>query len=185
VAAAAGGCILVRRELLEKIGGLASMHDAIIDDVTLARKVKSAGGRCWLGSEDEMLSLRGYTTLGEIIDMVARTAFTELRYHYSLVAVTWIALGLFFLSPPLVSAVALWLGNPLAGGVALLTWCLQAAALAPVARHLRVPLLWSALLPFASAVYGAMTTISAWRHFRGRGIVWRGRTWKGSRGRGV
>ena len=175
VAAAAGGCILIRRDLLEKIGGLTSMRDAIIDDVTLARKVKTAGGRCWLGSEDDILSLRGYTTLGEIVDMVARTAFTELRYRYSLVVLTWVVLGLFFVSPPFVLAAALWVRDPLAAGLALLTWCLQTASLAPVARHLRVPILWSALLPFASAVYGAMTTISAWRHFRGQGIIWRGR----------
>ena len=176
VAAAAGGCILVRRDLLEKIGGLASMHDAIIDDVSLARKVKSAGGRCWLGSEDDILSLRGYTTLREIVDMVARTAFTELSYRYSLVVLTWMVLGLFFVSPPFVLAAALWVRDPIAEGLALQTWCLQTASLAPVARHLRVPFLWSALLPFAAAVYGAITMISAWRHFRGHGIVWRGRT---------
>jgi hopene-associated glycosyltransferase HpnB len=175
VAAAAGGCILVRRSLLEKIGGLASLRDAVIDDVTLARRAKRAGGRCWLGSEDEMLSLRGYGTLGEIVDMVARTAFTELGYRYALVPVTWAVLGVFFVSPPFAFAAMLSAGRLADAGLPLLTWGLEAASVVPVVRHLCVPLVWSATLPFAAAVYGAITGISAWRHFRGRGIVWRGR----------
>lgn len=179
VAAAAGGCVLMRRGLLEKIGGLVSMRDAIIDDVTLARRVKEAGGRCWLGSEDNMVSLRGYTTLREIVDMVARTAFTELRYRYLLVVLTWVVLAIFFVSPPLVLVAALCSGRLATAGLALITWGIQTASLAPVVRHLRAPVLWSTLLPFASAVYGAITGISAWRCFRGRGIVWRGRTHEG------
>ncbi|XGW00555.1 MAG: glycosyltransferase [Leptolyngbya sp. BL-A-14] len=51
LAAAAGGCILIRREALEQIGGLQILRQALIDDCSLAQAVKGlsrrqeAGGR--------------------------------------------------------------------------------------------------------------------------------------------
>ena len=48
-AAAAGGCMLVRRGALDKAGGLAPIRGALIDDVALGRLIKGQRGRCWLG----------------------------------------------------------------------------------------------------------------------------------------
>ncbi|HEY5289583.1 MAG TPA: glycosyltransferase, partial [Caulobacteraceae bacterium] len=47
-AAAAGGCMLVRREALEATGGLAAISGEIIDDCALARRMK-VQGPIWLG----------------------------------------------------------------------------------------------------------------------------------------
>src|SRR5205823_1111562 len=47
-AAAAGGCMLVRREVMERIGGVDSIRHEIIDDCALARRVKAIGA-VWLG----------------------------------------------------------------------------------------------------------------------------------------
>ena len=47
-AAAAGGCILVRRSAYERIGGYAAIQHELIDDCALAREVKR-GGPIWLG----------------------------------------------------------------------------------------------------------------------------------------
>ena len=49
VAAAAGGCVLLETEALDAIGGFARLRDAIIDDCTLARRVKDAGYGIWTG----------------------------------------------------------------------------------------------------------------------------------------
>jgi hypothetical protein len=43
VAAAAGGCILARIDALTKIGGIAAIKDALIDDCALAIKMKRHG----------------------------------------------------------------------------------------------------------------------------------------------
>ena len=80
VAAAAGGCVLIKTARLDAIGGFAALHDAIIDDCALARYVKRAGGRTWLGLSNEVRAIRPYTSLRPIWDMVARTAYTQLRY---------------------------------------------------------------------------------------------------------
>ncbi len=175
VAAAAGGCILLRRSVLESSGGLEAMKSALIDDVTLARRIKDAGGRCWLGLESEMTSLRGYDRLGDIVDMVARTAFTELRYRYSAVIACWTILGLFFVGPPLLALLAALAVAPWAVFLTLSAWCIQAISLRPVVAHHGVGSWFSFTLPLASFLYACMTTISAWRHWRGRGVRWRDR----------
>ncbi|HYS46163.1 MAG TPA: glycosyltransferase, partial [Rhizomicrobium sp.] len=57
VAAAAGGCMLARRQALEKAGGLAAIRHNIIDDCALGRRMK-AQGPIWLGLTDRAVSLR-------------------------------------------------------------------------------------------------------------------------------
>ena len=49
VAAAAGGCMLVRRVALDRAGGITAIRNAIIDDVALARLIKGHGSAIWLG----------------------------------------------------------------------------------------------------------------------------------------
>jgi len=174
-AAAAGGCILLRAEVLERIGGLAAIHDAVIDDVALARCVKGAGGRCWLGLDPDIFSIREYQGLGEIARMVARTAFTQLRFRFSLYLATLLFLGLLYVSPPLLAAAGLLCGSPFVTASSLLAWLLQSVTLAPFVIHERVGLAYAVTLPLSALLYAWMTTLSVWRHVRGAGVEWRGR----------
>src|SRR4029077_18069679 len=68
-AGAAGGCILLRRAALERIGGFASIRNEVIDDCALARAIKRSGGRLWMGLTRASVSLRAYTTFREIRDL--------------------------------------------------------------------------------------------------------------------
>lgn len=79
VAAAAGGCILIRRKALEQIDGFNSLKDSLIDDCTLAHKIKANGGQIWIGLTHSAVSHRRYDTLQTIWNMVARTAYTQLH----------------------------------------------------------------------------------------------------------
>ncbi len=82
--------MLLRRETLEKIGSLTAIRSEVIDDCALARAVKRSGGQIWMGLTRTSLSLRAYATFGEIRDMIARTAFTQLRYSTLLLsALCW------------------------------------------------------------------------------------------------
>ncbi|MGH7001517.1 MAG: glycosyltransferase, partial [Stellaceae bacterium] len=74
LAAAAGGCMMMRRTALERIGGLESVKGELIDDCALARAVKR-GGRIWLGATHETVSLREYPDMAAIWNMIARTAY--------------------------------------------------------------------------------------------------------------
>ena len=97
IAAAAGGCMLLRRERLEALGGLARIRGELIDDCALARLVKGDGGRLWLGLTRDVRSIRPYVGLRPICDMVARTAYTQLRHAPLLLAGT--VLGMAVLDP--------------------------------------------------------------------------------------
>ncbi len=184
VAAAAGGCVLVRRERLAAAGGLAAIRGALIDDVALARAVARAGGRLWLGFDPGIASVRPYRTLGEIWRMVARSAFVQLRTSYLLLLLTLAGLALLFVSPPvlaLAAVLALATGQPMPAGLVLIpslaAWGLATAALLPAVRHHRVPWPYALALPLASALYGLMTLTSALNHLRGRGNPWKGRSY--------
>ncbi len=168
-AAAAGGCILVRRAAYERIGGYAALKGELIDDCALARAVKH-GGAIWLGLTQETKSLRPYPHIADIWNMVARTAYTQLGYSPLLLGGTVLGMALTYLLPPLL----LLLG----GGAALigaLSWAAMCLAYAPMLRFYGVSLAWAPLLPAVASVYLGATIASAWRHWRGRGGEWKGR----------
>lgn len=172
---AAGGCVLARRETLERAGGLEVIRGALIDDVNLGRILKRAGGRTWLGFDAGIESIRGYPALADVWHMVARSAFDQLGYSYALTALVVVGMMLTLVSPPLVLAAALVAGAGRAALFAAAAWALSALALLPAVRHHRVPPLFAATLPLASFFYALMTAGSAWNHFVGRGGRWKGR----------
>jgi hopene-associated glycosyltransferase HpnB len=178
MAAAAGGCILVRRTMLERIGGIARIRGALIDDCTLAGAVKQAGGRLWLGLTRDLISLRPYTRFGEIWDMVARTAYTQLRYSPWLLVGTLAGLAATYLLAPLLVLTAPWHGSEAALAVALAAWGMMAGSYAPTLRLYAKPPMTAGLLPLVALLYSLMTLASALRHWRGRGGQWKGRVYQ-------
>ncbi|GAA2839208.1 glycosyltransferase [Kitasatospora sp. CM 4170] len=176
-AAAAGGCSLVRREALERVGGVAAIRGAVIDDVSLARAVKAAGGRTWLGLADQVDSVRPYPRLAQLWRMVSRSAYAQLRHSVLLLAGTVLGLALVYLVPPLAtvagSAAGQW-ATAAAGGAA---WALMTGTYLPMLRYYRQPAPAALLLPFTAALYLLMTVDSAVQHWRGRGASWKGRTY--------
>ncbi|RME67594.1 MAG: glycosyl transferase family 2, partial [Alphaproteobacteria bacterium] len=175
VAGAAGGCILVRRDRLAAAGGLAAIKSALIDDCALARLVKDHGGRLWLGLADDSFSIRAYPRLGDIWAMVARTADTQLGHSLPLLAATLGGLAIVYGAPPLLLLAVPWHGDFLAAGLAASACAAMAAAYGPTLGYYRQSRWWSALLPVAAMLYGAMTVSSAIRHRRGRGGAWKER----------
>ncbi|HEY8609979.1 MAG TPA: glycosyltransferase, partial [Roseomonas sp.] len=170
IAAGAGGCMLVRREALERAGGIASVRTAIIDDCALARRLK-AQGPIWLGLTRRARSLRPYGSFGEIGRMVSRSAYAQLHYSPLLLAGTLAGMVLTYLIPP---ALAL-LGTGLAGVAGLAAWAMMALAFQPMLRFYRASPLWGLALPAIGAAYAVFTLQSALQVWRGRGGMWKGR----------
>ena len=173
VASAAGGAMLVRLEALERAGGPAAWRGALIDDLALARGLKDTGSRLWTGFADDVVSTRRYPTLASIVDMVARSAFVELGFRYALIPFVWLALLLVFVVPPAALIMGILAGNVPLAGLGLLGWVLETLHLLPSFRHHRVAGPYALLMPFAAVLYAWMTTVSAWRHLRGRSKAWR------------
>ena len=177
IAAAAGGCILIRAQALEQIGGIASVKEALIDDCTLAKKVKSNGGKTWLGLAAHTISLRPYDSLQSIWDMVARTAFDQLGYSWLLLLATVLGMSLVYLVPPVSLAWGLVTGSTTTAVIGLLAWFVMSLTYLPTVQLYQLSW-WRAFgLTAIAFLYELMTIDSAFRHLRGKGGLWKGRTY--------
>jgi len=169
-AAAAGGTVLIRRAALERIGGIASIKSALIDDVALAQAVKR-GGPIYLGHSGLASSIRPYPEFADIWRMVARTAFTQLRYSATLLVFTVAGLMLVWWVP--VGAVVFGHGWERLCG--LCAYSLGALSFLPTLMRYRRRGLWALALPLIALFYMAATVDSALVHWRGRGARWKER----------
>ena len=174
IAAGAGGCILVEARALEKIGGFGAIQGALIDDCALARAIKHVGQHTWIGLTHSAVSLRPYPALGDIWDMVARNAFTQLRYSPVLLLVVS-AIFVLACGMPLLALVAFpGVGVKLLGG---LGFAAMAASYLPTLRYYGLSPLLALPMPAIGALYLAMTWSSAFRYWRGRRSQWKGRVY--------
>lgn len=176
-AAAAGGTILIRRQALQRIGGIEALKGALIDDVSLARAVKK-GGRIWLGHTDRARSIRLYPDFGDVWRMIARTAYVQLRFSPVLLILTTLAMGVVWIAPP---ALALG-GTGAARGVGVLAWILMSLSYLPTLWRYGRALPWVLALPLVALFYMAATIGSAVNHYSGRGVAWKGRAYQDKTG---
>jgi len=174
-AGAAGGCVLIRREALERIGGLTEIRGAIIDDCALGRAVKR-GGPIWLGLTTETRSLRPYPALRDVWRMVTRTAYAQLGYSPLVLLGTVFGLALIFMAPP-----ATVFSGTGAAPLGLVAWAAMAVAFLPTLKLYERSPIWAPLLPVIALVYIAATLDSARRHWQGTGGEWKGRIQRQSR----
>jgi hopene-associated glycosyltransferase HpnB len=169
-AAAAGGCMLVRREALRAAGGMASIRNALIDDCALAKRLK-AHGPIWIGLTDGVSSARAYPAVEDVRKMVSRTAYAQLQYSPLILTGTVAGLAITYLLPVLLTIFA----SGSAQILGLAAWLLMALGFQPILRFYRVSPLWGVALPAIAATYMAFTLDSAYQHARGRGGMWKGR----------
>jgi hopene-associated glycosyltransferase HpnB len=168
--AAAGGCVLVRRDALEAAGGIAAIRGALIDDCTLGALIKRQGP-IWLGLTDRSRSIRPYETAGPIAAMISRSAYAQLDYSPFKLAGTVLGLALVYFAPPVLAL----FGTGWARIAGLSAWLSMAASFQPMLHFYRRSPLWGLALPLIAAFYAGCTILSAWQHVRGRGGMWKGR----------
>jgi hopene-associated glycosyltransferase HpnB len=170
-AGAAGGCMLVRAETLERVGGLEAIRGAVIDDCALAGLLKRHGGRLWLGLTDQSQSLRRYQTFSQIERMISRTAFNQLRHSSLLLLGTIAGMAITYLAPPLLlvthSRPAILMGAA-AGTAMTITY-------STMVRYYRLNPAWALTLPLAAMFYLGATIHSAVKYWNGSGGDWKGR----------
>ncbi len=179
VAAAAGGCVLVRADALARAGGIEAIRGEVIDDCALGRRLKQAG-RVWLGLGTEERSVRPYEGLRDIWDMVARSAYTQLRHSPLIVAGTLLGLTLLYVAPPVLLLGAPLHGSTFAAACGGAAWLAMATTFLPTLALYRRSFWWSLALPVAGTLYAAMTFDSMRRHWRGDGSRWKGRVGAGA-----
>lgn len=178
-AAAAGGCMLVGKNALERAGGLERIRGEIIDDCALAGVIKRAGP-VWLGLTATERSVRPYSGLNEIWDMVVRSAYTELNCSPTLLTATLAAMFLCYLAGPLTFLLWPLHGSAPAALMGGAAWFISALSFMPALALYGRSRLLAPFLPIAALLYGIMTLDSARRHMKGTGALWKGRVGAGS-----
>jgi hopene-associated glycosyltransferase HpnB len=174
IAAAAGGCILVETRLLDQIGGFESIKSAVIDDCALARRVKSQGSKIWLGLTHSVKSVRSYQQLREMWDMVARTAFAQLRHSVGLLILCTLVMLLVYQVPLAMVASS----NILIRYLALASLMIMFLTYVPILRFYHRSWAWTLGLPLVAVLFVAMTWASAIRYWRGERTRWKGRVYQ-------
>ncbi len=170
-AGAAGGCMLVNAETLERAGGLESIRGAVIDDCSLARLLKQHDGRLWMGPTDQSRSVRRYETFSHIGRMISRTAFYQLRHSSLLLLCTIVGMVITYLVPPLLlltrSRLTIFMGAA--------AWLAMTITYSTMVRYYRLNRAWALTLPLAALFYLGATIHSAVRYWNGCGGDWKGR----------
>ncbi len=170
-AGAAGGCILIRPEVLDRFGGLTVIRKEIIDDCALARQVKRSGGSLWLGLTNSARSIRPYQSLSEIGRMISRTAFNQLNHSAMMLFLSVLGLALTYLLPPLL----LFSHSSLARALGAGAWLTMMLSYLSMVRFYRLNPLWIMALPLVALFYMGATFHSAFKFWAGRGGEWKGR----------
>lgn len=174
-AGAAGGCVMLRPEVLERAGGFAAIRNAIIDDCSLAAIIKQTGGRLWLQLAPDSESIRPYDSWRDIWKMIARSAYTQLRYSPVLLIGSLGGLGLLYALPWAIAVVTLQVGMVVPFVFVLMTASIMYATYTPMMRWYRQPWWMVLTLPLAAAFYAAATLDSARLYYSGKGGQWKGR----------
>jgi hopene-associated glycosyltransferase HpnB len=169
-AAAAGGCMLVKRDALERAGGIDVIKGEIIDDCALGRALK-AQGPIWLGLTERATSIRPYRGMAEIRAMVVRSAYAQLGYSPLALLGTFLGMIAVYGAAPVLAIFT----RDSAQASGILAWAAMALAFQPILRFYRVSPLWGLVLPLIGFVYAVFTFDSAIQHWRGRGGMWKGR----------
>ena len=169
-AAAAGGCMLVGREALERAGGIDVIRGEIIDDCALGRALK-AQGPIWLGLTERASSIRPYNGMAEIRSMVARSAYAQLGYSPLALLGTFVGMVAVYGAAPFFAIFA----RDSAQASGILAWAAMTLSFQPILKFYRVSPLWGLVLPLIGFVYALFTLDSAIQHWRGRGGMWKGR----------
>lgn len=181
MAAAAGGCILLRQSALEQCGGIQMVRQALIDDCALAKVIKdqtdSGGGKIWLGLSDDTRSLRAYSSLKSLWEMVARTAFTQLNYSPLLLLGTVIGMTLIYVLPLIAMAGGILAEEWVLAIIGGSAWLLMTYSYIPTLRLYHCSSIFSISLPIIASLYTLMTLDSALQHWQRRGGTWKGRSY--------
>ncbi|QCE35604.1 glycosyltransferase [Acetobacteraceae bacterium] len=173
IAGAAGGTVLLKKRTLDRIGGIASIRGALIDDCALAARVKKMGGRLYLGCSKQAWSLRKYENIKDVWNMISRTAYVQL--HYSIILLFFVLCGMMLIwFAPLFFMLRGRGRTRIAGGLAYLMAC---CSYFPTLKWFGLSPWRSLPLPLIAFFYSLATVGSAYNHYFGNGVEWHQRTY--------
>lgn len=176
-AGAAGGCVLIKREALDAIGGFHAIKDKLIDDCELGKAVKNKGYNIWLGHGIDSISLRGSSGLSDLWKMVTRTAFVQLNYSYIYLFCAILGMFIMYGVPVIACLYGALTSQWILAGLGAAAWGLMALTYSPTLKAYKRRKIEALLMPMTAHLFMAMTLQAAWLHFRGSHSGWHDRVY--------
>lgn len=177
-----GGFFLMRRKVLDQLGGYERLKDEVLEDVRLAEMIKRSGGILVAEYAPRLVSTRMYRTFAEMWESCTKSWFAGMKFSlaFAMVGVLWVYL--IAVVPPLVtvaSAVMIVTGAsaevwemliPAAAG-----WALQIVVLMIVSVKCEISSVYGLTAPLGLALLYGMLLDSSLRITVGKGVMWKGR----------
>jgi glycosyltransferase involved in cell wall biosynthesis len=186
VASASGPFMLFKRAAYDQIGGHAALKKVLVDDLTLARRIKQQRLRLWYGLGTRLATLHMYRSFVQLWRGWSLNLFTGLDFNPWIALAAVAAIAVFFVMPPLVLLALAIKGSLVAwtwaDGLMAAVWGSVIAAMLMSRRVLKRLFgttsdgqLWQ---PLGALIVMAMIVNSAWAGLSGRGLNWRERMYR-------
>ena len=179
-AAAIGGFFLMRRSVLDHVGGYERLKDEVMEDVRLADRIKRSRARLLIDRAPTLIRTRMYRTFREMWECSTKNWFSGLNFSFSLALLCVVSMYLVAVAPPLIAlaaAIAILSGTDLSSLFipAALSWVFQVLIMAVINRRSGVSPVYALTSPLGLGVIYAMLFDSSIRITTGRGVTWKGR----------
>ncbi len=181
-----GQLLCFERLAYKAIGGHASVKNRILEDVLLARAVKTAGYRMLYVDAQDLVRCRMYHSFNEVWSGFSKNLFALYSYALPFALIALLLNILLFIAPPLLVTAALLFPLP----AAVLLLALASYSLAVLMRLLLtlrfvhtqrgLMLLLCFLHPISIALECLILLNSIRWHYRKKGTVWKGRQYSTS-----
>ena len=181
-AAAIGGFFLIRRAVLDRVGGYEELKNEVMEDVRLAAKIKRLGARLMIDRAPALIRTRMYTNFSEMWECSTKNWFSGVNFSFPLALACVVSMYLGGIVPPLiglVSVLATVLGISAGLGPVIVaaasSWLLQVLLMAIASKRSEVSVIYALTAPLGLALIYAMLFDSSVRITTGRGVTWKGR----------
>ncbi len=164
---AVGHCLLVRRTAYDAVGGHLAVADQVVEDVALARLVKSRGGTVALATAFDGFTVQMYDD--------ARSAWSGLLKNTSAVQRRPLVAELASAALCLAPLGLVWSRSPRTRAIARVALVAQLSADLAARLVARQPVLPSLAAPVVDSVLAGQHLQAAARRRRGGAVAWRGR----------
>ncbi len=192
-AIANGQYIMIKKAVYDSAGGVARVKDHIAEDLEFGKAIKSDGYRLRIGDGRHLMSVRMYTNLAEVWEGWSKNVVLSFKGNpfQGFLAIQ----GVFQISlMPIVMARWAQLARrtaKMSGNKDDAVYAAWVAALAAgsgfipfayrtrIDRMLGISPLWTLTQPIGGILFMLIMLSSVWRLITGKGVTWKGRTYKG------
>lgn len=177
-----GGFFLIRRTVLDRVGGYEALKNEVMEDVRLAERIKASGARLLSEQAPALIRTRMYKTFAEMWECSTKNWFSGVNFSFLSALFCVVSMYVVAVLPPVIAlvsatAIALGVNTELSWLLvaALLSWILQVLVMAVVSTRSQVSILYAFTAPLGLGIMYAMLFDSSIRITTGRGVTWKGR----------